>query len=164
MDWVGVKPPQPNYTAPASPGVLFRNNGRSFPLCRQAGDAPRDYSGERRLVNTLLHSLAGLQPGEHLLLLYETAAQHRAALTPYLRQGLARGEKTLYILGAPAAETRQGDLREAGVEGDAGLRAGQWDWLTAESLAQHAGSLTQVDLRRCPATGSAAWQRARMTT
>lgn len=49
-------------------------------------------------------TMADLRPGEHLCLLHETEEEHRAVLTLFLRQGLERGEKVLYV-----ADTRPDD-------------------------------------------------------
>jgi len=35
----------------------------------------------------LLRQITDLQPGAHLCLIYETEAEHRAVLTPFLRLG-----------------------------------------------------------------------------
>ena len=49
-------------------------------------------------------TITDLRPGDHLCCLYETEEQHRAVVTPFLRQGLERGEKVLYIVDARAAK------------------------------------------------------------
>ena len=55
-------------------------------------------------------TIADLGPGDHLCCLYETGDEHRAVLTPFLRQGLERGEKVVYIIDAHTAETVLGYL------------------------------------------------------
>jgi HD-GYP domain-containing protein (c-di-GMP phosphodiesterase class II) len=57
-------------------------------------------------------TIADLEPGDHLCCLYETEEEHRAVLTPFLRQGLERGEKVLYIADAHTPETILGYLRD----------------------------------------------------
>jgi len=57
------------------------------------------------------NTIADLGPGDHLCYLYETEEEHRTVLTPFLRQGLERGEKVLYIADAHAPETILGYLR-----------------------------------------------------
>jgi PAS domain S-box-containing protein len=61
-----------------------------------------------------LTEIAKLNPGDHLCCIYETEEEHRTVLTPYLRQGLERNEKVVYIVDARTAETvleylRRGD-------------------------------------------------------
>ena len=60
--------------------------------------------------------ITGLEPGDHLCCLYETEEEHRAVLTPFLRQGLERGEKVLYIVDTHTAEDVLGYLQEEGLE------------------------------------------------
>ncbi len=45
-----------------------------------------------------------LAPGDHLCLLYETEEERRAAITPFVRQGLEEHEKVLYIVDAASPE------------------------------------------------------------
>ena len=45
----------------------------------------------------LERQLAGLTPGEHLCLIYEDAAQQMAAIVPFVKAGLTRGECCLYV-------------------------------------------------------------------
>lgn len=45
-------------------------------------------------VNSVLQRLA---PGQHVCFIYETEEEHRRVLTAFLRQGLERNEKVLYI-------------------------------------------------------------------
>ena len=56
--------------------------------------------------------ISDLKPGDHLCCIYETDEDHRDLLTPYLRQGLERNEKVVYIVDARTAETVLGYLRE----------------------------------------------------
>ena len=51
-----------------------------------------------------------MKPGNHIGWLYETEEDHRAVLTPFLREGLERGEKVSYIMDAHTAETIVGYL------------------------------------------------------
>jgi PAS domain S-box-containing protein len=44
-----------------------------------------------------LRSISDLEPGDHLCCLYETAAERRSLLVSFIRQGIERGEKILYI-------------------------------------------------------------------
>lgn len=78
-----------------------------------------------------LRAVSDLQPGDHLCCLYETEEEHRALLTPYLRQGIERGEKVVYIVDARTAETVLGYLRDDGMEVENYLASGQLLILTA---------------------------------
>jgi len=46
---------------------------------------------------SLKEALADLRPGAHLCFLYENDVEHQTVLTPFIRLGLERGEKILYI-------------------------------------------------------------------
>ena len=60
-----------------------------------------------------IHGITDLAPGDHLCWVYDTEEEHRAVITPFLRQGLERGEKVLYIVDAHPAETVLAYLRKA---------------------------------------------------
>jgi len=79
-----------------------------------------------------VRSIGDLGPGDHLCCLYETEEEHRAVLTPFLRQGLERGEKVLYIVDARGAETVLGYLRDDGLDPESYLASGQLTILTAD--------------------------------
>lgn len=79
-------------------------------------------------------SLADLVSGEHLCGLYETEDEHCAVLTTFMRQGLTRGEKVIYIVGdvpgrsavdSPLAEAALGCLMDEGLEVELCLARGQ---------------------------------------
>jgi hypothetical protein len=69
--------------------------------------------------NYTLRALHDLKPGDHLCCLYATEAEHRAVVTPFLRQGLERNEKVFYIIDSRTAETILQYLRDDGVDVDA---------------------------------------------
>ncbi len=79
-----------------------------------------------------LHTMQDLQPGDHLCCLYETEEEHRAVLTPFVRQGLERGERVLYIVDARTAETVLGYLRDEGLDAESYVSSGQMAILTAD--------------------------------
>lgn len=45
----------------------------------------------------LEQELIKLKQGNHICLIYENSAEHMAAVVPFLREGLARDERCLYI-------------------------------------------------------------------
>jgi signal transduction histidine kinase len=78
-------------------------------------------------------TLAHLKPGHHLCCLYETEEEHRAVLTLFVRQGLERGEKVLFILDRiPSAEIVLSHLREDGLEVEPYRARGQLAFRTRE--------------------------------
>lgn len=66
-----------------------------------------------------------LLPGDHLCCIYETDEEHRAILTPYLRDGLERNEKVVYIVDARTADTVVDYLRQDGLDTQPFLDKGQ---------------------------------------
>jgi diguanylate cyclase (GGDEF)-like protein len=62
---------------------------------------------------------ASLKPGDHMCCIYETEAEHRAVITPYIQLGLERGEKVIYIVDLHTAATVLGYLRDQGIDADA---------------------------------------------
>ena len=85
------------------------------------------------------HTIADLEPGDHLCCLYETEEEHRAVLTPFLRQGLERGEKAVYIVDARTAETILGYLRDEGLGVEPYLARGQLVILTRDDAYMRDG-------------------------
>jgi len=69
--------------------------------------------------------ITGLEPGDHLCCFYETEEERWALLTPFLRQGLERGEKVVYIADACTAEDSLRYLRDEELEVEPYLARGQ---------------------------------------
>lgn len=79
-----------------------------------------------------LRSIKDLKPGDHLCCLYESEEEHRALLTPFLRQGLEGGEKVLYIVDVHKVETVLDYLRKDALEVEPFLKSEQLGILTAD--------------------------------
>lgn len=100
----------------------------------------------------LLRQIKDLQPGDHLCLLYETEVEHRAFLTPYLRQGLESGDKVIYIVDARTGETVLGYLRDDGVDADAYVQHGQLVILEVDAAYMREGVFhpdSMIQFLRC---------------
>ncbi len=74
--------------------------------------------------------ISALYPGDHLCCIYETEEEHQALLTPYMRLGLERNEKVIYIVDARTAETVMGYLRQDGLDPLPFIEKGQLVLLT----------------------------------
>jgi len=84
-----------------------------------------------------LRTISQLRPGDHACCFYETAEKQRAVLTPFLRQGLERGEKVVYVLDDSTAEAILAYLRRDGLDVEPYLARGQMVFLTsAETYMQ----------------------------
>ena len=80
-------------------------------------DAQADYSRLAELVG-------GLGLHQHLCLIYDTQEEQFAAALPYLRTGLERGEKCLYIVDENTAAAVVDALRQGGTDVDHYLQSG----------------------------------------
>ena len=67
---------------------------------------------------------AGLGLHQHLCLIYDTREEQFAAALPYLRTGLERGEKCLYVVDENTAAAVLDALRKSGTDVDRYLRSG----------------------------------------
>ncbi|TEU15261.1 MAG: GAF domain-containing protein [Anaerolineales bacterium] len=86
-----------------------------------------------------LHMIADLKPGEHLCCIYETEEEHRVVVTPFLRRGLERGEKVLYIVDARPTEAILGYLQDGGLDVEPYLASGQLAILTRDDTYMREG-------------------------
>jgi signal transduction histidine kinase len=80
-----------------------------------------------------------LQAGDHLCCLYESEEEHRALLAPFLRQGLERHEKVLYIVDDHTATQIMAYLSADGVEVKQYLQRGQLSVLSSAQTYAHQG-------------------------
>jgi signal transduction histidine kinase/ActR/RegA family two-component response regulator len=60
--------------------------------------------------------IARLRQGDHLCLIYESAAEQTAALIPYFKAGLAAGERCLFVGHGTSCRRLEHSLEEAGVD------------------------------------------------
>ena len=86
-----------------------RDGGRISPSQAQR-------SGLRPEEAELLPMLEALKPHDHLCLIYESKAEWRAAVVPFISAGLKRGEKCLYIVDTSTADEIRTYLGEEGVD------------------------------------------------
>jgi PAS domain S-box-containing protein len=69
------------------------------------------------MTTELERQLTELKQGDHICLIYETMAEQLAAAVPFLKQGLAQGERRcLYVAGHPSVEMIAQALAAAGVD------------------------------------------------
>ena len=75
--------------------------------------------------NYRLRTIRDLKPGDHLCSLYKTEEEHRALLTPFLCEGLERGEKVVYVVDVHSADDILDYLRDDGLGVEHYLASGQ---------------------------------------
>jgi len=68
------------------------------------------------MVSDLERQLAGLKQGDHICPIYENAAEQMAVAIPFLKEGLVRGERCLYIGDDRSVEQIAQALTAAGVD------------------------------------------------
>ena len=84
-------------------------------------------------------TIEDLQPGDHLCFIYDTEEEHRELLTLYLKNGLDKHEKVIYIVDARTAETVLDYLRDAGVAVESYLSSGQLSVLSVDEAYMASG-------------------------
>ena len=73
-----------------------------------------------------------LKPGDHLCCIYETEAEHTALIKPFVREGLERGERVIYVVDTHDAATILGALRDDGIAVDPCLETGRLQILPSD--------------------------------
>jgi GAF domain-containing protein/predicted DNA binding protein len=71
-----------------------------------------------------VEDLDGHDSNDHLALIYENQAEQFAAVVPFIRQGLRRGERCLYVADENSREEVLAALRDGDVDVDAALESG----------------------------------------
>ena len=74
-------------------------------------------------THTHAHS-DGAESTDHLASIYERRAEQFAAVVPFIRQGLERGERCLYVADDNSRDDVLDALREGGIDVDAALESG----------------------------------------
>ena len=77
-----------------------------------------------RVRTQLLEALERLQPHDHLCLIYETQEEQFAAAIPFMRIGLERGQKCIYIADDNSVSTVLKAMRAHGIGADSAIQSG----------------------------------------
>ncbi len=77
------------------------------------------------MANSALYDISTLSPGDHLCCIYQTEQEHRAVLSPYVKNGLVQNQKVLYIVDAHTAQTVLDYFSETGFDVQKYLDSGQ---------------------------------------
>ncbi len=67
----------------------------------------------------MVRAAEGVKLGDHLCAVYERRDEQLAMVAPFVRSGLERGERCLYILGESTKDTLVASLRRGGIDVDA---------------------------------------------
>ncbi|MEW6033827.1 MAG: MEDS domain-containing protein [Chloroflexota bacterium] len=71
---------------------------------------------KERTEATLIEELGRLKVHDHLCLIYETPGEWRTAAVPFVKMGLERGEKCLYVVATHTVEQLRHCLKQGGVD------------------------------------------------
>ena len=96
-------------------------------------------------------AVSGIEPGDHLCILYETEQQHQELLTSFIRSGLEQGQKVVYIVDSHTADVILEYLAKVGVETAGYMDSGQLSILNVEGSYLREGSFdpdAMIDLLR----------------
>ncbi|NUB92985.1 MEDS domain-containing protein [Haloterrigena sp. SYSU A558-1] len=77
---------------------------------------------------------------DHFALIYESRDDQFAAIAPFIRQGLERGERCMYVVGEDEATEVRSALRESGIDVDAAVESGALVIETIENTYLKTGS------------------------
>ena len=80
---------------------------------------------------TILPAIQKMQPGDHYCGIYRTDEDHRAMIVDFVKDGIARHEKIVYLVHIRTAEQLREMLSAAGIDAAALVDAGQLVILTA---------------------------------
>jgi hypothetical protein len=89
-------------------------------------------------MTTVLPAIGEMNPGDHYCGIYRTDEDQRAIIVDFVRDGVARGEKMIYIVNVQSAEQLRATLAAADIAVDALVDKGQLVILTAkEAYLKH---------------------------
>jgi hypothetical protein len=89
-------------------------------------------------MTNVLPAIGEMKPGDHYCGIYRTDEDQRAIVVDFVRDGIARGEKMIYIVNLQSAEQLRTTLATAGIDVEAVVERGQLVILTAkESYLKH---------------------------
>ena len=91
--------------------------------------------------------LDGRWRNDHCALVYERDAEQFAAAVPFLRQGLERDERCLYVVSGNAAADVKAAMRDAGIDVDTALESGGLTFATVEETYLRDGTFDADEMQ-----------------
>jgi hypothetical protein len=83
---------------------------------------------------TLIPSIGRMQPGDHYCGIYKSDEDHRALVVDFIRQGVAAGEKIVYVVNLETAAQLKAMLAAAALDIESLIARGQLVILTARDV------------------------------
>ncbi len=84
-----------------------------------------NHAKHKEIPHDLRQALESLSPHDHLCLIYETPEEWKNAVIPFIRIGIERGEKCIYVVDAHTAEEVQQYLKQEGIDVTKAEKSGQ---------------------------------------
>jgi PAS domain S-box-containing protein len=91
-------------------------------------------------LSYVLRTLANVKAGDHLCFFFENDVEHRHFIAGFVRHGLKRNERILYLADATPQENILQYLREEGLDADGAVASGQLRIRTAKSVYARNGT------------------------
>ena len=93
-----------------------------------------------------VESLDGHHCNDHFALIYETREEQLAAVVPFMRQGLERGERCMYVVDELSRAEILAAMAEGGVDVDAALESGALSFHTVEETYLRNGTFVPDEM------------------
>lgn len=93
-------------------------------------------------------SMAAMQPGDHYCGIYGAEEEHAAVFAEFVRQGIERDEKILYLADMHSVAEVRGTLLAAGIDADKLVRIGQLSIQTASDVYLKDGAFDPDEMIR----------------
>ncbi|QRV14911.1 MEDS domain-containing protein [Haloterrigena salifodinae] len=123
-----------------------RSGESSGPLGLESGlDALRSSPEFRGPVE----SLGEHEPNEHLAVIYEDRDEQLAAVVPFVRQGLERGERCMYVVNENTRAEMTAAMKDGGIDVDAATESGALTFHTIGDTYLRTGRFDPDDMLEC---------------
>lgn len=93
-----------------------------------------------------LDGLGSLEKCEHIALFYESPEERFATVAPFIRQGIEKGERVMYVIDDLSESTILAAIRGEGVDVDAALASGQLTFHSLEETYLRSGRFDPDDM------------------
>jgi hypothetical protein len=91
------------------------------------------------MITEAMQTIEQLRHGDHICLLYESQAEHLAALAPFHRDGLAAGDRCVHVASDTPTSAIYDALRDAGVDVEREIERGAFLVFTPEEVYLRGG-------------------------
>ncbi|WP_440771142.1 sensor histidine kinase [Natronorubrum sp. DTA28] len=96
-----------------------------------------------------VESLGDHDPNEHLAVIYEDQDEQFAAVVPFIRQGLERGERCMYVVNEHSVAEMTEAMGAGGIDVDAALDSGALTFHTIQETYLRTGTFDPDDMLEC---------------